>query len=455
MSKKRNKKKSVGIRTKYNWSEKLFQKESDLSLSFFRICFGVVLIVSTNTLWDNLELNYINQFFAYKYQGFEWVTLATENWLRLILASMFVSAALILLGIFIRFASLIFLIGYTYFFLLDASYYNNHYHIIILLAILFLVTNGGKSLSIRSFFIRSPIIEKSERWKRWIFQIQIFIVYFFGGLTKLNYDWLSGGTMACILTAGADFHDKGSFFQSDVAVYLYTWAGLIFDLVVGFLLLWRPTKLWAIPAILAFNILNAFYFKIGVFPYMMIAATILFFDERDFNKIKRLFRINTRTFEHQADADFRTGKYVYTFLLTYLMIQLILPIRHHFIKGNVDWTGEGKKFAWRMKQPCKIPEKFVLNFGHPDPDVEIGLNFRLNTSQMNELLYYPEHIVQLRNYLLGRVDKSIRNEIVFYPEISVSMNSRRAKTIYDIKRYNFKEVVDKRGGHNEWITDIN
>lgn len=29
-------------------------------------------------------------------------------------------------------------------------------------------------------------------------------------------------------------------------------------------------------------------------------------------------------------------------------IQLILPIRHHFIEGDVNWTEEGHRMSWRM-----------------------------------------------------------------------------------------------------------
>ncbi len=434
-----------------NWSNELFKVETDISLSIFRICFGIIILISTVKLWNNLSLNYIDQFFAYKYQGFEWVQLANERILKLILGAMFVASLLVILGVLIRLGSFVFLLGYTYFFLLDASYYNNHYYVIILLTFLFFVTNGGQSFSLHTLIFRSPFLKQSEKWKTLIFQVQIFIIYFFGGLAKLNFDWLSGGTMDCILSSGADFHEKGSFFQSDFAVYFYTWAGLLFDLFVGFLLLKRRFRFFAVFAILAFNIMNAIYFKLGVFPFMMIAATLLFFDREDFN---RLLKYNYNKFTLVATVKKRERRMVYAFLSIYLMIQVVVPMRHHFIKGNVDWTGEGKKFAWRMKQPCKIPEEFTFNFGHPDPSVDLGFDFQLNKSQMNELLYYPEHVLQVRDFLLSRVDPEIRDEIIFYPKISSSMNGRRAKRLYDIKRYNLLEVEDKFFQHNNWITDI-
>ena len=31
-----------------------------------------------------------------------------------------------------------------------------------------------------------------------------------------------------------------------------------------------------------------------------------------------------------------------------MIIQLLLPIRHHFIEGNVFWTEEGHRLSWRM-----------------------------------------------------------------------------------------------------------
>ena len=35
-------------------------------------------------------------------------------------------------------------------------------------------------------------------------------------------------------------------------------------------------------------------------------------------------------------------------LLIHFVVQLALPLRHHFIQGDVLWTEEGHRLSWRM-----------------------------------------------------------------------------------------------------------
>ncbi len=78
----------------------------------------------------------------------------------------------------------------------------------------------------------------------------------------------------------------GPFLATEAAAYFFSWGGALFDLSIGFLLLSRRTLPIAFFAILFFNMSNYFLFDIGVFPFLMIAATLLF-DEPDLPR--RLF----------------------------------------------------------------------------------------------------------------------------------------------------------------------
>ena len=37
-----------------------------------------------------------------------------------------------------------------------------------------------------------------------------------------------------------------------------------------------------------------------------------------------------------------------SFLSLYFCLQVALPLRHHFIQGDVLWTEEGHRMSWRM-----------------------------------------------------------------------------------------------------------
>ena len=60
-------------------------------------------------------------------------------------------------------------------------------------------------------------------------------------------------------------------------VYLISYGGLLFDLLIVPLLLWRRTRPLAFLVALAFHLTNWYLFNIGIFPWLMIAATLLFF----------------------------------------------------------------------------------------------------------------------------------------------------------------------------------
>ena len=61
-------------------------------------------------------------------------------------------------------------------------------------------------------------------------------------------------------------------------VYFYSYGGLLLDLLAVPLLLWRRTRLLTFVALILFHINNAYMFSIGIFPWLMIAATTIYFD---------------------------------------------------------------------------------------------------------------------------------------------------------------------------------
>jgi len=58
----------------------------------------------------------------------------------------------------------------------------------------------------------------------------------------------------------------GPSLQTSLAAWFVTWGGLVFDLLIGFCLSFRATRLWAIPFLFIFPIANHFLFHIGIFP---------------------------------------------------------------------------------------------------------------------------------------------------------------------------------------------
>src|SRR5260221_13981818 len=68
-----------------------------------------------------------------------------------------------------------------YFLLLDKSYYNNHMSLYSLLGLLFSLAEETK---------RKDGVITVPNWVLRIMQFQIVVVYFYGGLAKINPDWI-------------------------------------------------------------------------------------------------------------------------------------------------------------------------------------------------------------------------------------------------------------------------
>jgi hypothetical protein len=71
-----------------------------------------------------------------------------------------------------------------------------------MVALLLMFTNADKGYSLKSFFSKEKSNNEIEIWQLWLFRFQIVVVYFYGGLTKLNSDWLlSKAPVKAILSA--------------------------------------------------------------------------------------------------------------------------------------------------------------------------------------------------------------------------------------------------------------
>ena len=83
-----------------------------------------------------------------------------------------------------------------------------------------------------------------------------------------------------------------NLFSNYITISLFTISGLIYDLVIGFFLIFKKTRIIGFIFVLIFNSLNFFLFKdvgeIGVFPFLMISTLVLFIDPVKIQKLLKL-----------------------------------------------------------------------------------------------------------------------------------------------------------------------
>ena len=108
------------------------------------------------------------------------------------------------------------------------------------------------------------------------FLSQIFLVYFYAGIKKIDMDWMTGYSMTGLSREWV--FDPFRLFLSDetIDLFLVHIGGLAFDLSEGFLLAFDKTRPIGIFFGAMFHGMNSQMFEIGMFPYAMMATLPLF-----------------------------------------------------------------------------------------------------------------------------------------------------------------------------------
>lgn len=236
---------------------------------------------------------------------------------------------------------------------------------------------------------------------------QICVVYFMGGVAKLNSDWLHGEPMRHWLADNMDFPLLGRYFTREWMVYAFGWGGLCFDLSIVPLILWRRTRWIGFILAACFNLMNARLFHIGIFPWLAFCSTVLLF--ADYSWLRRTFpRLWGEPAQpgetHASGSAFSQAQRVTVVLLAgWLAFQIFMPLRHLvFYPGNPEWSEEGHRFAWRMKLADKDGGLTIIA---RDPATgktwTVSPDDYLTESQFDVCSFEPDMVQQLARHIAG------------------------------------------------------
>jgi vitamin K-dependent gamma-carboxylase len=329
--------------------------EDGACLAVFRAAFGMAMAwdasqyISKGWAWTL----YCKPDFLFKYYGFEWVTPLPEFGMFAVHAGMFIAGALIALGAYYRTAITYFFLAHTYVFLLSATQYLNHAYLISLVAFLLMWMPANRCFSVDAW--RDPELRArpTPRWCRFTLQTQVAIVYVFGAVAKLNADWIAGVPIGQWLGYSAHRNPLlADLIAAPVMIPMVVWGGILFDLLIVPLLLWRRTRWLAIGVSICFHVANSVLFEIGVFPWMMLGATTLFF-AADWPRRVPGLRALLDEWEPNLDATGSAWRWLWLPVALWFAVQIAMPLRHHLYPGSVAWTEEGHQFSWRMKLRSK------------------------------------------------------------------------------------------------------
>ena len=325
------------------WWRCLFSPVDGASLAVFRVIFGAIMLVEVYRYFSYgwVRSYYIEPPFHFTYYGFGWVKPWPGDGMFWHFAVMGLASVGVMFGAWYRFSAALLFVTFTYVFLLDQAYYLNHFYMICLLSLLMIFIPAHRLLSIDAW--RNPATRSDDvpAWARWLLLAQLSIVYFYAGVAKLNGDWIRGEPMRSWLAERADMPLIGRFFWDEWVVVLFNYGGLAFDLFIVPLLLWKRTRVVAFLWVIAFHMFNRALFNIGIFPWLMLLATLLFFPP---NWPRVVFKRWRRVRKEPLVIRPQFPRVTVGLIAVYMVIQLAVPLRHFAYRGSVHWTEEGHRF---------------------------------------------------------------------------------------------------------------
>jgi vitamin K-dependent gamma-carboxylase len=441
---------------KFNLSERLLAKRDAINLDVFRILFGLVLLFQYYSFYsvDFIDRGIIAPKFLFSYDLTPFIVPLPEGIMKIMMLITLIAPIFIMLGKFFKVALWSYIVCFGYFFLLDESYYNNHFYVILLLCFLFLFYSPKEFRKVNTI----PV------WLLFLFQFQIVVVYFFGGVVKLNYDWLIlQQPIRSLMEINAPISPFPELLKSEAVIYYLAYGGVIFDLCIGFLLWWRKTRIAGILLSIIFHLTNLWIFnfgyggEIGIFPFLMIASNLLFLDSELLrNYFSKWFPTDKKAVKTSHHSILHTTwqfnhKALY-FVYLYILIQLILPFRHYLSPVHVDWTGQGQYFAWRMKIYSKTVQiKFTARRFPEDKPVTVQLQKMLNTIQVNMMGQHADMVYKTAQYIVQDLENRLKiKDPIINAEIKVSYNGRPFVYFVD-PNVNLAKVTYNPYGNNSWV----
>ncbi|MBO9154796.1 HTTM domain-containing protein [Chitinophaga sp. GCM10012297] len=402
----------------------------------FRIAFGLLMFASLLRFWWRGWVTdiYVLPQFHFTYQGFEWVRPLGNTGMHALFAVVLLAALFITIGFLYRISAIVFFLGFTYIELIDVTTYLNHYYFISLVAFLMIWLPANRRYAVDTLLRPGNRRTEVPAWCIQVLIFQISAVYVFAGLAKLNADWLlDAQPMRTWLPAKTHLPLAGPFMYKPWVAYLFSWFGAVYDLFIVFFLLNKRTRVYAYGVVLIFHIATAVFFPgIGMFPYVMMTASLIFFSGEFHERLLGFLRGFSMKPEQNSVYRYSKQKIFLAVLGVYVAIQILLPLRFLLYPGHLFWTEEGYRFSWRVMLMEKAGNAyftvkdqtsrafFVVN----NAEFLTPLQEKMMSTQPDLILKYAHHLAEIYR------QRGMQHPEV-YGEIYVTLNGRRSRLFVD------------------------
>ena len=420
-------------------------------LASFRLLFGLLMAVSLVRFWANgwIESLYLEPEFHFTYLGLEWVR-PLGVWTYALFGLCFVAALAMAIGWRYRWSTLVFFLSFTYIEAMDKTTYLNHYYFISMAALLLLLLPAD-----RGFSWRNTRDAEVPRWTVLAPMLFVGMVYFYAGLAKLNTDWLfRAQPLALWLPGRTDLPIIGRFLEQNWAHYAFSWAGALYDLTIPFFLCFRRTRPVAFLVVIVFHILTRVLFPIGMFPFIMVAAALIFFPASAHKRflIPLFGQFPQR---HHTPVSRTTPAFAQTLVALFLAFQLLLPWRYLLYPGELFWHEQGFRFSWRV---MLMEKQGYTTFTCVDPANgerwTVQNHQFLTPFQEKQMAFQPDFILEYAHHLSHHFEQlENRPHVQVFAQSYVALNGRSSQLFV---RPDVDLTTAQRGLHTiDWLLPFN
>jgi hypothetical protein len=249
--------------------------------------------------------------------------------------------------------------------------------------------------------------------------------------------------MSAWLAQRASMPILGPWLVHEWAAYFFSYFGILIDLSIVPLLLWRRTRWLGLAVAIAFNVTNAVIFSIGIFPWFMIAASLLFFEPSwprrviawaqewigvaDSRRIASLGTPPRFVGERLSIAQ----RLTVTLLGLFVAFQLLFPFRHLLYPGDVAWNEEGHRFSWRMKLRDKRGSAQFFVTDSRGYTWQVSPREYVTALQADEMVGRPDMIIQLAHHIAADYRERGFGPVEVRARVLTSLNGRPRRPLID------------------------
>ena len=431
--------------------QKALQPVDNSPLVAFRIIFGFLITLEAwgaiITGW--VKRTFIDPEYTFPFLNFEWLQPLPGNGMLYYFIIMGFAGVMTMLGWHYRIAIGTYAVMWAGVYFMQKFNYNNHYYLLLLLLCLMWIAPAHRYASVDA--ARKPGLKKltCPRWCLWVFIAQIAIVYAYAAIAKMYPDWLSAKPIAIWFGAKKDYFLMGPLLQETWFQYLVAYGGIAFDLLIVPTLLWKKTRKAAFVISIFFHLFNSAIFQVGIFPYLGISWALFFFPPETIRKF--FFKRKPAPDDNEPVELSMKNKFIVYGLCIYMLFQIVLPLRHHFYPGVVNWTEQGHRLSWRMMLRAKTGH-VVFNVIHPPTGQQWTVRPKeyLTSKQARLVAYKPDMCWQFVQLLKKDFVKRGFGDVEIYASGSVTLNGGPSRSLYN-PEVDLAKVPWTPFAHADWL----